>query len=203
MKHSYKWILTSLLLLGCVTASQAQKNETYFTVDEMPNIIKCLPAPPSFDSPQFAYDQARYQWGKEQRKDSVRAAIARGDAIWGYEALLRQLSGAFGMDINETETPEIWKLMTTSLATTDQIRVAPKKYYMRQRPFLYYNEHLLTYQAEEDEEELGREGSYPSGHTARGWVAALLLAEINPARADTIFARGWMYGESRVIVGAH
>lgn len=203
MKHSYKWILTSLLLLGCVTASQAQKNETYFTVDEMPNIIKCLPAPPSFDSPQFAYDQARYQWGKEQRKDSVRAAIARGDAIWGYEALLRQLSGAFGMDINETETPEIWKLMTTSLATTDLIRVAPKKYYMRQRPFLYYNEHLLTYQAEEDEEELGREGSYPSGHTARGWVAALLLAEINPARADTIFARGWMYGESRVIVGAH
>jgi len=47
------------------------------------------------------------------------------------------------------------------------------------------------------------EGSYPSGHTMRGWVTALLLAEIAPERADTIFARGWMYGESRVIEGAH
>ena len=47
------------------------------------------------------------------------------------------------------------------------------------------------------------EGSYPSGHTSRGWTTALLLAEINPANADTIFARGWMYGESRVIEGAH
>ena len=196
-----KWILTSLILLGGIAASQAQ--DKYFTVDEMPNIIKCLPAPPSPESPQFAYDKARYLWGKEQRLDPVRASIARGDAVWGYGALLKQLSGAFGMDINETETPEIWKLMVTSLTTTDQIRVAPKKFYMRQRPFLYYNEHLLTYQAEEDEEELGREGSYPSGHTARGWAAALLLAEINPAKADTIFARAWMYGESRVIVGAH
>ena len=33
--------------------------------------------------------------------------------------------------------------------------------------------------------------------------SALLLSEINPDRADTIMARGYMYGESRVIVGAH
>ena len=31
----------------------------------------------------------------------------------------------------------------------------------------------------------------------------MLLTEINPERADTILARGMMYGESRVIVGAH
>ena len=31
----------------------------------------------------------------------------------------------------------------------------------------------------------------------------LLLSEINPAAADTILARGMMYGDSRVIVGAH
>ena len=30
-----------------------------------------------------------------------------------------------------------------------------------------------------------------------------MLTEINPERADTILARGMMYGESRVIVGAH
>ena len=54
-----------------------------------------------------------------------------------------------------------------------------------------------------EEPSLRRNGSFPSGHTALGWTVALLLTEINPERADTILARGMMYGESRVIVGAH
>jgi acid phosphatase (class A) len=55
----------------------------------------------------------------------------------------------------------------------------------------------------QDEPALRKNGSYPSGHTILGWSSALLLSEINPDRADTILARGYMYGESRVIVGAH
>jgi D-alanyl-D-alanine dipeptidase len=54
-----------------------------------------------------------------------------------------------------------------------------------------------------EEAELSGEGSYPSGHSQRGYAAALLLSEINPANADTIMSRGFMYGESRVIAGAH
>ena len=122
------------------------------------------------------------------------------NAVWSYEALFAEFNIPFGLTISRTETPEIWKLLETSLVTTDQMRVAPKAYYHRLRPFEMYNEHLLS---PETEAEVRGEGSYPSGHTARGWVTALLLAEINPARADTIFARGWMYGESRVIEGAH
>lgn len=30
--------------------------------------------------------------------------------------------------------------------------------------------------------------------TRRGWCLALLLSEINPERADTLFARAYMYG---------
>ena len=45
--------------------------------------------------------------------------------------------------------------------------------------------------------------SFPSGHTILGWSAALLLSEINPDRAEAIVNRGYLYGESRVIVGAH
>ncbi|MBP5711808.1 MAG: phosphatase PAP2 family protein, partial [Prevotella sp.] len=45
--------------------------------------------------------------------------------------------------------------------------------------------------------------SYPSGHTTLGWSSALLLSEVNPAKADTLMARGHMYGDSRLIVGAH
>ena len=194
--------MIAAILFCCSLQIKAQNNDVklYFSTEELPDLIKCLPPPPAFNSPEFSYDVLRYQWGKTQRLDSVRAAIARRDAVWTYEALLAEFNIPFGLTISKTETPEIWKLLETSLATTDQMRVAPKAYYHRLRPFEMYEEHLLS---TETEAELSGEGSYPSGHTMRGWLAALLLAEINPARADTLFARGWMYSESRVIEGAH
>ena len=194
--------MIAAILFCCSLQIKAQNNDVklYFGTEELPDLIKCLPPPPAFNSPEFSYDVLRYQWGKTQRLDSVRAAIARRDAVWTYEALLAEFNIPFGLNISKTETPEIWKLLETSLATTDQMRVAPKAYYHRLRPFEMYEEHLLS---TETEAELSGEGSYPSGHTMRGWLAALLLAEINPARADTLFARGWMYSESRVIEGAH
>ncbi len=201
MKRFVLVMFAALLFCGSLQVkAQYDEKKLYFSTDELPDLIKCLPPPPSFNSPEFSYDVVRYQWGKIQRLDSVRAAIARRDAVWSYDALLAEFSIPFGLTLSRTETPEIWKLMETSLATTDQMRVAPKAYYHRLRPFELYEEHLLS---TETEAELSGEGSYPSGHTMRGWLTALLLAEINPARADTLYARGWMYSESRVIEGAH
>jgi len=201
MKRFYFVMLAAIFFCGSLQVkAQNDDIKLYFSTEELPDLIKCLPPPPSFNSPDFSYDVVRYQWGKIQRLDSVRAAIARRDAVWSYEALLAEFNVPFGLTMSKTETPEIWKLMVNSMATTDQMRVAPKAFYHRLRPFEMYEEHLLS---TETEAELSGEGSYPSGHTMRGWLAALLLAEINPARADTLFARGWMYSESRVIEGAH
>lgn len=186
-------------IFAAMTLNAQNEVQPYFTVDELPDLIKCLPAPPAFDSPEFANDMMRFAWGKQQRLDPERAEIAKRDAVWSYEALLAEFDVPFGLHMSPEGTPEIWKLMVTSMTTTDAMRVAPKAYYHRQRPFERFQDKMLT----DEEAELTGEGSYPSGHTMRGWTAALLLAEINPAAADTIFARGWMYGESHVIVGAH
>ena len=190
---AWAFVMTTMML------NAQEEVQPYFAVEQLPDLIKCLPAPPAFDSPEFAYDMERFAWGKQQRLDEARAEIAKRDAVWSYEALLNEFAVPFGLDITPENTPEIWKLMVTSLTTTDAMRVAPKAYYHRQRPFERFQDKMLT----DEEAELAGEGSYPSGHTMRGWTAALLLAEVNPAAADTIFARGWMYGESRVIVGAH
>jgi len=197
MKKNF--VIALVAMLASMTLNAQDQVQPYFTVDQLPNLIKCLPAPPAFDSPEFANDMMRFSWGKQQRLDPERAEIAKRDAVWSYEALLAEFEVPFGLHMSPEETPEIWKLMVTSLTTTDAMRVAPKAYYKRQRPFERFNDKMLT----DEEDELRGEGSYPSGHTMRGWTCALLLAEVNPAAADTIFARGWMYGESRVIVGAH
>lgn len=193
------FVIALSLVMAAMTLNAQNEVQPYFTVDQLPDLIKCLPAPPAFDSPEFANDMMRYAWGKQQRLDSARAEIAKRDAVWSYEALLNEFAEPFGLAISPENTPEIWKLMITSLTTTDAMRVAPKAYYHRQRPFERFQDKMLT----DEEAELTGEGSYPSGHTMRGWTTALLLAEVNPAAANAIFARGWMYGESRVIVGAH
>ena len=71
---------------------------------------------------------------------------------------------------------------------------------MRQRPFAYFHEPTLV---PEQEASHINNGSYPSGHTILGWSAALLLMEINPEAQDTLLARGYMFGESRIIAGYH
>ena len=189
----------SFLLIATVCLESAFAQETYFTTEELPDLIKCLPPPPVKGSAAFKYDVKQYYWGKSQRKDPERAAMARRDGVWSYEALLTELSIPFGLPICEAGTPEIWKLLVNSLATTDQMRVAPKAYYHRTRPFVYFNEKAFL----EDDAQFSGEGSYPSGHTMRSWTAALILAEINPAAAEAIFTRAWQCGESRVISGAH
>lgn len=185
-----------ILLASCATV----KPQKYFTMDEMPDLVKCLPAPPVPGTPEFGYDSLRYFWGKEQRKNQVRAAIADRDAGWQIDTIIAIFSDPFGMKLSPEKTPQIWNLLYSGILTMEQIRVRPKAYYHRLRPFEYFNDHVLTLW---EEDELRGEGSYPSGHTIRGWVMALMLAEINPSCAEALYAKGWEYGESRVIVGAH
>jgi len=199
MKQPRIYALMALLLAALAVNAQ-NKIEAYFTTTEMPDMLKFAPAPPDSTSPRFQYDLQRYEWGKQQRLDSVRAAIAIRDAGYGLTTIINEFSEPFGLQISEKETPKIYHLLRISLASTDSICTIPKRYYMRKRPFMQMHEPTLTPGSEAS---LSRNGSYPSGHTILGWSAALLLSEINPDRADTLLARGLMYGESRVIVGAH
>jgi acid phosphatase (class A) len=104
------------------------------------------------------------------------------------------------MTISKEATPAIFRLLYVALISADMVGKLPKDFYKRTRPYVYYGEPTIYPQ---DEEELRNNGSYPSGHTIEGWSAALILTELNPDRADTILARGYMYGESRVIAGYH
>lgn len=180
----------------------AQKDtvQPYLELGEMPRLIEIMPAPPAFDSPEFANDVVRYGWGKQQRQDSVRVSIAIADAEWyDHVKVYARWQEAFGLEITETGTPEIWKLMETSLATTDPMRKETKAFYQRQRPFECFDDSMPSH----EEDDLRGEGSYPSGHSLRAWTISLLLAQIAPARATEIYKRGWDYCNSRVIVGAH
>lgn len=195
-------MITAMMMLAVGASAQSDKSpvDAYFTTAEMPDMIKWCPAPPDTTSSHFAYDITQYFWGKSQRLNKERAEIAIRDAVYGLDCIIREFSEPFGLQISKEETPEIYKVLREGTATCDSICTLPKRYYMRKRPFMRFNEQTLT---PDDEPSLRKNGSYPSGHTLLGWSSALLLSEINPECADTILARGLMYGDSRVIVGAH
>ena len=198
-----KKILIFVVAMMATISVSAQEEETvpvYFELDQLPKLIDIMPPPPAFDSPEFANDVVRYGWGKQQRLDKERVELAIADAEWDDHAkLFLQWKDAFGLEINPINTPEIWKLMESSLATTDPMRKETKAFYHRQRPFERFDDSMPSH----EEDELRGEGSYPSGHSLRGWGISLLLAQIAPERAAEIFSRGWDYCNSRVIVGAH
>lgn len=198
-----KLIMMAVMLTAVVCASaQSDKSpvDAYFTTGEMPDMLKWCPPPPDTLSAAFAYDIMQYMWGKQMRNDKERADIAVRDAVYGIDCIIQEFSTPFGLQISKEATPEIYKVLREGTATCDSICTIPKRYYMRKRPFMRFQEHTLT---PDDEESLRKNGSYPSGHTLLGWSSALLLSEINPDRADTLLARGLMYGDSRLIVGAH
>lgn len=189
-------LLIALLIVGPLAFAQ----EPLIIKEQMPNAVKFLPPPPDTASAAFQYDKAQYQWGMEQRKDDRRRAIAVSDAVWSVDNICRILSPAFGFTISPQTTPAIYKMLSVGVMTTDQGGKIPKSHYMRTRPYVYYGQPTIV---PGDEEALRNNGSYPSGHTILGWSAALLLAEVNPDSADAILARGYMYGQSRVIAGYH
>ena len=199
MKKFFLLAAASLLAVVDVNA-QFEGAKPDKELSQLPNLLQIMPAPPSFESAEFANDVVRYGWGKQQRLDPERLDMAVADAEWfDHTKVYLRWKDAFGLEINPTETPEIWKLLEASLATTDPMNHETKDFYLRQRPFERFGDDMPT----DEEEKVRGRGSYLSGHCMCGWVISLVLAQVAPERANQLFIRGLEYGDSRVIVGAH
>jgi len=171
----------------------------YFTSPQMPNALYYLPAPPQQDEMRFAYDSAQYVWGKSIR-ETPRGEKAKLDAEYSIERMAAIFSPVLGVEISQTNTPQLWKLLVDATRTASYACDSAKITYMRPRPYMYFQEPTLV---PEDEEELSHNGSYPSGHTTLGWTSALILCEICPETQNEILKEGYEYGQSRVIAGFH
>ena len=199
-KKLFLMAVAAMLAVANVNAQEENVVDAYFTAEEMPDMRLFMPGPPDSTSVAFANDVSRYFWGKEMRKDPERAEQAARDAVYGLATILEEFEEAFGLRISQEDTPEMYKVLLEGTATCDSICKIPKTEYARMRPFARFNEHTLV---PEYEGELNPRKSFPSGHTLLGWSSALLMMEINPDRANEILARGYRYGENRVVVGAH
>lgn len=108
--------------------------------------------------------------------------------------------GVLGVVLTEENTPEIITLLQRAVTDAHAANTKVKNEYKRVRPFAQFKEPSLK--PWEDEEEASSY-SYPSGHSTRGWISALVLATVAPEFAEELFARAHLYAQNRVICGHH
>jgi len=171
----------------------------YLDPETLPNSLALLPPPPGQGSAAFALDE------EVSRKNLALRGTPRWDlAATDAELMFPEAAGTFscalGIPITEQDTPHLYMLLRRTLADAGLSTYTAKNHYQRKRPFMVNNAPICT---PEEEAQLRKDGSYPSGHTAIGWAWALVLTEIAPDRADAILARGRAFGESRVVCNVH
>ena len=204
MKYIVLFLFT---LLALMPVAHAEETLHYLlTPETAPSGLSILPKPPAYNSVAFLNDEAQYHAGYAL-KGSKRWLLARADADLGSHpdhqeatSFARQFEGSFSKPITKQSTPMTYRILQEIKHDASFVTKSAKTYYMRTRPFVFFNQPTC---ASEGEKYLRTSGSYPSGHTTLGWATALVLAEINPKRQNQILARGYDYGQSRVICGAH
>lgn len=165
----------------------------------VPEGLARLPPPPASGSAAMRKDEEARQ-GALQLNDPVRYAAAVADSDRSFATTLKSFSCAMGMDISEQSTPNIARLLNKMRIDVRHAAGPLRARYKRQQPFVM---HKTATCSPKDEALVANQGSYPSARGAVGWSYALVLAELNPARAPAILQRGRDFGESRVICGSH
>ena len=174
---------------------------TYHTAEQAVSSKEYLPVYPEEGTPEFEADKIAYLHGYNL-KGTERWQQAIQDADLHIANVAKIFSQSLGITISPETTPTLYKMFGDLLVdSADNATKTAKEFYMRKRPFVYFGNHSC--QPIEEENRLRQNGSFPSGHTAYGWTLALVLAQIAPSHAETIIKRGYEFGQSRVICGAH
>jgi acid phosphatase (class A) len=179
--------LTLCLLL--LVASPLFADGYYIATNQLDGIA-LLPPPPAPGSVEEAADlaSARAVFKARTPAEDVRA---RKDANLSL-FLFAPAIGPFFQPGKLPKTEVLFQKLKTDL--TDPINLQ-KRQWQRRRP--YQLDELLSVGISE------QSSGYPSGHSTRGALYALVLAELFPERKEAILDMGRTIGWDRVLIGMH
>lgn len=207
-------VFIAILALGCAgsepetpeqTADLASINwilpfiDGYLRAGSVPSSVSLLGAPPPSGSPAMQADQEANAMALSQRA-SPRWRQATKDASLSYPEATEDFACVLHAPISLWTTPTLYGLLLRAALDAGAATVEAKERYNRQRPFEVNREPICT---PGDALSLRRDGSYPSAHSAVGWIWARLLSELAPERKDALLERGHEFGQSRVICNVH
>lgn len=189
-------IFASLSLGGCITIHDTQVSlpAAIAQTSSAPIVWKeILPPPPSIDSKYQAADMNEVLSYQSPEFDTRRQLAKADNEVNPFKAY----SSIIGTDFSAENYPKTKELMNYALTYAGLQINNTKQVYERKRPFQENDNIKICV----DKPPGG--SSYPSGHSASGWLSANILARLFQDKSDAIYARGLDYGKSRVICGVH
>ncbi len=185
-RHCFQFaLLVAFVAIPTVASAQDQ-----YLPPGKPDPIALLPAPPVADSAEQAADLAEVESVVAHRTPQD---AARGKAESDFS--LATFSSAAGVNLLSDKLPKTVALFQEVLAETKALTDVGKDYWKRPRPY-ELDPKLLEGKKESS-------FGYPSGHSTRATVFALLLAELLPDKRAAILAEGRQVGWDRVMLGRH
>ncbi|MFZ5784556.1 MAG: acid phosphatase [Pseudomonadota bacterium] len=182
----------ALVLLALLAALPAAAREApYLTARDL-DLVAVLPPPIAAGSPADREQQAAVL-AAQRAAAPERIVQARADVD---EAVFAMFGAVLGPGFNAPALPATARLFER-LGRTEDVVVGPaKKAFGRVRPYLA-NPEIKPLAGH------STSGSYPSGHTSRVNLAAIVLGDLVPEQRAAIWARARDYSWSRVIGGVH
>lgn len=150
---------------GSVIATDAHG---YLEKSELPDSLQLVPPPPQDDSAALANDETVSK-AMLALRGTPRWELAAQDAVLRFPAAATHFSCALGIQIDQTSTPHLVRVLERSMRDASTATSAAKARYQRPRPFMRNAQPMCT---PDDDAALRKNGSYPSGHTAIGWTWA-------------------------------
>ncbi len=165
------------------------------------DLLKLLPTPPAPDS---AAQKRDMQAMLEAQRHRTRAEAARADA--DAEISVFRFADVLGPNFTKDNLPKLAAFIAKVRHSEVPAVTIVKDYWHRPRPFVANMKIHPTSVAEEstlNDDKHTYSYSFPSGHATFGATCAILLAQMLPEKRAELFARGWQFGENRVIAGVH
>lgn len=191
--------LTAPGLAADAPSAQSRLGKGYLEPSALPDSLALLPPPPAAGSAAETRDREAAAAAVAQR-DTPRWQLATRDADLFSPAATGAFSCAAGVEIGPKTTPRLDALLRKTLPDLGLASYAAKTRYQRTRPFVVNGEPNCTPEASAM---LAKDGSYPSGHASIGFGWGLILAELIPARATRLTARGHEFADSRRVCNVH
>ena len=184
-------VLTGLIVAPLRVAPALAADPPYLTVRSI-DLTLLLPPPPALDSARQEQDLAAVI-AAQQEASPERIAQAEADV---NETVFDMFGGILGSRFVPAAVPLAGALFAR-LGETENAVVDPvKPAFGRLRPYLADPRVKPLVRA-------SHSGSFPSGHTTRVTLTAIVLAAMLPEQRAAIWTRADDYAQSRVIGGMH
>ena len=193
-------VIAFLGALPSLAKEPAQPQAGYLAPGQV-ELLQLLPPPPEPDTAAQKRD-IKAMLEAQRHRTPAEAKRVQADG----EVTVFRFVDVLGPNFTKDKLPKLAAFFEHVQDTETPFYSGVKDHWQRSRPFVADARVHALPALKEGVYNKGKHAysfSFPSGHSTFGATYAILLSQMVPEKRGPLFARGWQYGQNRVIGGVH